>query len=144
LDQHVEAPPLQPAHHGGGTVLVVEDNEEIRAVVVKQLSALGFNVMEADTAERALEVVEQRRPIDLLFTDVVLPGRMDGCMLARKVMSQTPAPKILLTSGFPGTSLSGVAELGGGVRLLSKPYRQDELFRVLREVMDGHRAPAPQ
>jgi signal transduction histidine kinase len=131
----IEPPPLRLSYKGSGTVLVVEDNEKIRVVATRQLKGLGFSVIEADTAEAALAELNKPTPIDLLFTDIVLPGPMDGCMLARTAMALRQPPKILLTSGFPGSSLSAVSELGPDVRLLTKPYRQDELVGALREVM---------
>jgi signal transduction histidine kinase/ActR/RegA family two-component response regulator len=131
----IAPPPLRLSYKGSGTVLVVEDNEKIRAVATRQLKGLGLTVLEAGTAEGALAVLDKATPIDLLFTDIVLPGPMDGCALARVAMARREPPRILLTSGFPGSSLSAVADLGPGVRLLSKPYRQDELVAALREVM---------
>jgi signal transduction histidine kinase/ActR/RegA family two-component response regulator len=142
VEELIDVPAVLQQYKGSGTVLVVEDNEKIRAVVARQLHALGFSVIEADTAERALAELERRESIDLLFTDVVLPGAMDGCALARKAMSRDRPPKVLLTSGFPGASFDAIAELGADVRLLSKPYRQDELVGVLREIMHGPRSRA--
>jgi CheY-like chemotaxis protein len=135
LEMPVDAPPLQPTNDARETVLVVEDNVKLREIVVKQLSALGFQVIEAENAQRALEIIAAHGSIDLLFTDVVLPGEMDGWALARKVMASSPHPKILFTSGFPGARLAEMQDLGASVRLLSKPYRKDELNRTVREVL---------
>jgi CheY-like chemotaxis protein len=117
------------------TILVVEDNAKLREIVVKQLNSLGFKVIEADNAQRALDVMAIRGSVDLLFTDVVLPGDMDGCALAREIMTCSPRSKVLLTSGFPGARLTEMQGLGTSVRLLSKPYRKDELSRAVREVL---------
>ena len=133
----VEAPPLQLAEPARETVLVVEDNPKLREIVVKQLSGLGFDVAEADNAERALDIIALRGGVDLLFTDVVLPGGMDGCALAREVMARSPRAKILLTSGFPGARLNDMQGVGTNMRLLSKPYRRDDLTRAVREVLAG-------
>jgi PAS domain S-box-containing protein len=130
-----DAPPLQPAGVVRETILVVEDNPKLREIVVKQLSSLGFQVMEADNAQRALDVIAMHGGVDLLFSDVVLPGDMDGCALARQIMARSPRSKIVLTSGFPGARLTDMQGLGISVRLLSKPYRKDELSRVVREVL---------
>jgi CheY-like chemotaxis protein len=130
-----EAPPLQPASDARETILVVEDSPKLREIVVKQLRSLGFQVIEADSAQRALDVIALRNGIDLLFTDVVLPGEMDGCALARQIMASLPHAKILLTSGFPGARLTDMQGLGTSVRLLSKPYRKEELNRMIREVL---------
>jgi PAS domain S-box-containing protein len=135
IAENVEAPPLQPAADVLETILVVEDNPQLRRVVVKQLSGLGFKVLEVDNAKRALDLLALKGKIDLLFTDVVLPGDMDGCALAREVVSRVPDAKILLTSGFPGARLTDLQSLGTSVRLLSKPYRREDLARTVREVL---------
>ena len=84
--EDVEAPPLQPEAEAHETILVVEDNSQLRQIVVKQLIGLGFEVFEVDNAKRALELLALKGKVDLLFTDVVLPGEMDGCALAREVL----------------------------------------------------------
>jgi len=94
-------------------------------------------LIEADNAQRALDIVAMHGSVDLLFTDVVLPGEMDGCALARHVLASSPGLKILLTSGFPGAQLTDMQGLGTSVRLLSKPYRKAELSRVVREALAG-------
>jgi PAS domain S-box-containing protein len=132
----VEAPPLQPDADAHETILVVEDNPQLRQIVVKQLSGLGFQVLEVDNAKRALELLALKGKVDLLFTDVVLPGDMDGCALAREVVARCPDSKVLLTSGFPGARLTDIQSLGTSVRLLSKPYRRDDLSRTVREVLN--------
>lgn len=131
----VAAPPLQPASDAHETILVVEDNPKLREIVVKQLSGLGFHVLEAENASRALELLALQGKVDLLFTDVVLPGDIDGCALAREVTLRFPKSKILLTSGFPGARLTDMYSLGTNVRLLSKPYRKDDLARTVHEVL---------
>jgi CheY-like chemotaxis protein len=124
---------LQPVVPRGETILVVEDNAKLRNLVVKQLTGLGYEVLAAEDSKAALGVLDTRADVDLLFTDVVLPGDMDGCALARAVAVSHPHVKILLTSGFPGTSLLGVKELG--VRLLSKPYRKEDLAGAVHAVL---------
>jgi PAS domain S-box-containing protein len=131
----VDAPPLQPEADARETILVVEDNPKLREIVVKQLSGFGYRVIEADTAQRALDVLALQGKVDLLFTDIVLPGDMDGCALAREIMTTSPRSKVLLTSGFPGARLTDMQGLGTSVRLLSKPYRKEELSRIIREVL---------
>ena len=134
--EDVESPPLQPAADAHETILVVEDNSQLRQIVVKQLSGLGFQVFEVDNAKRALELLALKGKVDLLFTDVVLPGEMDGCALAREVILRLPDTKVLLTSGFPGARLTDMQSLGTSVRLLSKPYRREDLARTVREVLN--------
>jgi len=87
---------------------------------------MGFNVIEANTAERALAELERGESIDLLFTDIVLPGAMDGCALARKAISRDRPPKILLTSDFPAQASAPSPTLGRRAAP-QQPYRQDEL-----------------
>jgi PAS domain S-box-containing protein len=131
----VSAPSLAPEADARETILIVEDNPKLREIVVKQLSSFGYRVIEADTAQRALDVLAAQGKVDLLFSDVVLPGDMDGCALAREVKITSPRAKVLLTSGFPGARLTDMQGLGTSVRLLSKPYRKEELRRVVREVL---------
>ena len=90
----INAPPLQATNDARETILVVEDNPKLREVVVKQLGGLGFEVIEADNAQRALELIAVRGSVDLLFTDVVLPGEMNGCAPARQIMACSPRSKI--------------------------------------------------
>jgi nitrogen-specific signal transduction histidine kinase/FixJ family two-component response regulator len=131
----VDGPALQPTQEVGGTILVVEDNSKLRQVVVKQLSGLGFHVLEVDNAKTALDLIKSRVNVDLLFTDVVLPGDMDGIALAREVVARRPGIKVLLTSGFPGALLADAQEMGETLRLLNKPYRKDELTHAVREAL---------
>jgi PAS domain S-box-containing protein len=137
LEPIIEAPPIQPTIGASGkTVLVVEDNAPLREVAVKQLQSVGFTVLEAENAKQALERLDHSDAVDLVFSDVVLPGGMDGIELAREVMRRHATSKVLLTSGFPGRQLTDAEGLGSGVRLLSKPYRKAELIRLVREVLE--------
>lgn len=131
----VDAPPLQPHYTKEQTVLVVEDNSRLRAVVVRQLEAIGLRVLEAGSAHIALDVLKAEPRIDLIFTDVVLPGDMDGYGLARAIQQDYPDSKIIMTSGFPGMRFNET-ELAGSLPLLSKPYRKQDLIRIVREVLD--------
>jgi CheY-like chemotaxis protein len=125
-----------PVGGGSETILIVEDNEGIRRVVTRQLTRLGYRVIEAEDAAAALNLLDAEE-IALLFTDIVMPGAMDGIELAREAMARWPGLKVVLTSGFPELRLSGDADALAGLRLLSKPYRRDELARALREALDG-------
>jgi len=129
----------QPASRGGSeTVLVVEDNAGLRRIVVRQLSEAGYRVLEAPDVESAMVIIDSTEPIDLLLTDVVMPGDMDGRDLARIAATRRPLLRTLLTSGFPDARWgSSVSRTGG--RLLSKPYRKEELRRAVREVLDEPR-----
>jgi PAS domain S-box-containing protein len=126
----------EPAPGGSGTVLVVEDNEKMRRVVVRQLAELGYLTLEADHAAAALAVLRETR-VDLLFTDIVMPGEMSGPELARAAMAVAPWLKVLFTSGFPEARAGSSGWLGENAKLLSKPYRKAELARALRHALDG-------
>jgi len=129
------APAPRPA--GNELVLVVEDNESLRRVVLLQLASLGYRTLEADGPEQALALLETTR-VDLLFTDIVMPGGMDGTDLARSAMARWPGLKAILTSGFPDARIAGdFGPIGAQVRLINKPYRKADLGRLLREVLDA-------
>jgi CheY-like chemotaxis protein len=127
----------EPAVPGvGETVLAVEDNPQLRRVVMRQLRQLGYRPIEADSAATALDILMHEK-IDLLFTDVVMPGPLNGIALARQAIARWPALKVVLTSGFPGTKLDDeLGPLGDAARLLSKPYRAADLAHLLRETLD--------
>ncbi|MBI3418798.1 MAG: response regulator [Proteobacteria bacterium] len=127
----------EPLAGGQETVLVVEDNGAMRGIVVQQLKELGYRVLESDNAASAMEVLEANHGINLLFSDIVMPGKMNGIELARQAFTRWPSLKIVLTSGFPETKLNGQGDVTTGLRLLSKPYRKADLARILREVLEG-------
>jgi signal transduction histidine kinase/ActR/RegA family two-component response regulator len=124
------------AFNGAGErILVVEDNEKLRAVLLRQLNELGYRVIEADNALTARSLIEQGTEIDLLLTDIIMPGKVDGLQLAREFTAARPGGKVLLTSGFPGARLADLDDLGADMQLLDKPYRKHDLARALREVL---------
>jgi CheY-like chemotaxis protein len=131
----VPAPPATAAPGQGETVLVVEDNAPLRRVAVRELRALGYQVLEAVDGASALAVLEAGA-VDLLFTDVVMPGGIDGFELARVASERRPGLKVLLTSGFPQTKLAEAFQ-PSAFRLLTKPYRKSDLALVLREVLEA-------
>jgi PAS domain S-box-containing protein len=121
---------------GDETVLIVDDNEGIRRVVKRQLTELGYRIVEASTASEALDLLASE-DIALLFTDIVMPGGMDGIELAREGMAKWPGLKVVLTSGFSEARVHGINEGVSGLRLLSKPYRRYDLARTVREILDS-------
>ncbi|HXZ00035.1 MAG TPA: ATP-binding protein [Stellaceae bacterium] len=125
----------EPPLGRGETVLIVEDNAALRRIAVRQLTQLGYGVVEADNARAAIAALERVPEIAVLFTDVVMPGEMDGIELARMAVSLWPDIGVVLTSGFPGTKIDSDAVRA--TRLLSKPYRKEELARALRDAIDG-------
>jgi CheY-like chemotaxis protein len=119
------------------TILAVEDNPALRRVLVRQLKALGYRVKEAENALAGLELLESES-VDLLLTDIIMPGGTDGVELARQAHQRWPTMKVVLTSGFSETRVNGNAgSLAAGARVLSKPYRQEELACALREALDA-------
>ncbi len=127
----VAAPPLP--HGRGERVLAVEDNTSLRRLVARQLTELGYRVVEAENAQEALKILDDQA-IHLLFTDVVMPGGTSGYDLARAALARWPQIKVVLTSGFPDATLNGQATLTD-FRLLSKPYRRDDLARAISEAL---------
>ena len=125
----------KPAVGGDETVLMVEDNARLRKATARQLETLGYRVREADHAAAALAVLATEDRVDMLFTDVVMPGTIDGIALAHQALRLRPAIKVLLTSGFPGTR-DAAQHAGHAFPLLSKPFRYDELARAVREILD--------
>lgn len=124
---------------GSETILVVEDDEEVRNTVVELLTELGYNVLKAVDAQSGLSVVESGIPIDLLFTDVVMPGPVKSTELARKAKERLPGIAVLFTSGYTENSIVHGGRLDAGVELLSKPYTREALARKIRHVLANER-----
>jgi CheY-like chemotaxis protein len=124
---------------GHETVLVVEDDEGVRSLAVTLLAALGYRVLEARDGPSAEIILRSAAPVDLLFTDVVMPGGMTGRDLADRARAWRPAMKVLYTTGYTENSVVHQGKLDPGVHLLSKPYRKRSLARLVREVLDGAR-----
>ncbi|MPW18831.1 response regulator [Paraburkholderia sp. CNPSo 3157] len=120
-----------PAKGGAETILIVEDDEDVRTTVVEMLASLGYRVLKAKDAQSALAIVESGVPIHLLFTDVVMPGSMRSTELARKVRERQPDIAVLFTSGYTDNAIVHAGRLDEGVELLSKPYSKDALARKL-------------
>ena len=131
-----------PAGHGAGRapageiVLVVEDDDRVRRTSVKRLKELGYEVLEVGSGKAALETIERGEPIDLLFTDVVMPGGMTGIDLAREARALRPQLKILFTSGYADPA---VVEDGmpANALWLGKPYSNADLAARLRELLES-------
>jgi PAS domain S-box-containing protein len=139
-----------PATGGSETILVAEDDDEVRATVVEMLGDLGYSVLKARDAASALTVIESGVPIDLLFTDVVMPGPLRSPDLARKARERLPDIAVLFTSGYTENSIVHEGRLDAGVELLSKPYSREALARKIRatlasrkSAMAADRAPFP-
>jgi CheY-like chemotaxis protein len=115
-------------------VLIVEDEFLLRMDAVEMIAGAGFEVIEAANADQAIEILESRPDITVVFTDIQMPGSMDGLKLARAIRGRWPPIKIIATSGR--TSL-GQTDLPDGGRFLSKPYSPLEVTGVLHELTDG-------
>ncbi len=128
---------LQPPQGGNERILVVEDDEGVRAAVVDMLTDLGYKVLRAGNAEAALKLLEGGAQVDLIFTDVVMPGAVSTRDLAKRAQRMHPGIKILYTSGYTQNAIVHNGKLDDDAFLLSKPYRRDELARKLRSVFAG-------
>jgi CheY-like chemotaxis protein len=117
------------------TVLAVEDNPQLRKVLVGQLHNLGYLVLEAENGEGALELLRDHRQIDLLLTDIVMPGSVNGYALARQAIADRPNLRVVFMSGFPGAAFGEGRALPETGLLLPKPFRQSELAAKLRQAL---------
>ncbi|MGQ9425116.1 response regulator [Gilvimarinus sp. F26214L] len=133
--------PTGPTRGGSETVLVVEDDAAVRQTVVAMLEDLGYRVREADSGEAALEVIQSGECIDLLFTDVVMPGAVPSTELVKRAKVLCPSLAVVFTSGYAQNAIVHGGRLDPGVKLLSKPYRQEDLARKLRNVLDARESP---
>ena len=131
------APPEDDELRGGSeTILCVEDDDVVRAHVTGRLESLGYTVITASNAAEALERVNAGAAFDLLFTDIVMPGAMNGRQLAQKVAELRRPLRVLYTSGNTFGAFDSSGRLGEGVLLLTKPYRKAELARMVRLCLD--------
>ncbi|WP_439596860.1 ATP-binding protein [Falsiroseomonas sp.] len=130
-------PPLPVATLRGAAeaVLVVEDDAMVRGHVVGELKLLGYQVLAAGNGHEAMEVLRSEVEIDVLFTDVVMPGGMSGPQLAEAALQLRPGLRVLYTSGYTENAVVHHGRLDPGVVLLSKPYRRQELAEKLRHVL---------
>jgi signal transduction histidine kinase/CheY-like chemotaxis protein len=122
---------------GGGTILLVEDDEDVLAVTAESLRELGYEVVTAADAARALEILRGDQPIDLLFSDVIIPGGTNGAQLAVTARHVRPELKVLLGSGYTAAALSLEHGLPDNLNVVGKPYQRDELAKKLRLAIRG-------
>ena len=122
---------------GTETILVVEDDAQVRESVVDTLSGLGYRVLKAADAQSALTVLESGVPVDMLFTDVVMPGPLRSPELARRARVLQPDIEVLFTSGYTENAIVHGGRLDAGVALLSKPYRQEQLADKIRHMLNN-------
>ena len=122
---------------GSETVLVVEDDSLVRQYVLAQVTSLGYATLEAANAAEALKIIENGASVDLLFTDVIMPGGMNGRQLVDEALKRRPSLKTLFTSGYTENAILHHGRLDEGVLLLAKPYRKPELARMIRVALNG-------
>ncbi len=121
---------------GGETILVVEDDDPVRRSTSSVLTKHGYRVLQAATAQDAIEIARQESRLDLIFTDVILPGDIMGIELAQQVVAERPHIRVLLTSGYAPTAFISKVGLDEVPPFLPKPYRHDELTAKIRDVLD--------
>ena len=120
---------------GHETILVVEDDHLVRTFVVEQIQSLGYRTLAAADAAQALVIIDGPAEIDLLFTDMIMPGLMNGRQLADQALRRRDSLKILFTSGYSNEVIIHDGQLDAGVLLLAKPYRKSDLARMIRAAL---------
>ena len=131
----VVAPPDGAARAAGETILVVEDDAGLRAYATEILTELGYRVLQAPDGPTALQVLAENS-VDLLFTDVVMPGGMNGRQLADAASSRQPDLKVLFTTGYTRNAIVHHGRLDAGVEMISKPFSFGELSARVRAMLD--------
>ena len=132
----VDKDPVAPAApEGSEAILLVEDDELVRRNVQHQLLSLGYRVTTAADGREGLELVRSGEHFDLLFTDVIMPGGLDGPGLARAACALRPTLRLLFTSGYTENAIVGSGRLNGGAHILYKPYVRAELARKVRAAL---------
>ncbi|RXT50704.1 PAS domain S-box protein [Bradyrhizobium betae] len=124
-----------PITGGSEKILIVEDDTLVRQYVVTQIKSLGYTALEAANAAEALTIIDADKGIDLLFTDIIMPGHMNGRQLADEAVRRRPDLKTLFTSGYTENAIVHHGRLDSGVLLLAKPYRKSELAKMLRTAL---------
>jgi CheY-like chemotaxis protein len=149
-EQMIASPVAKPAQGdriataiSGETILLVEDNDGVREYATTALQELGYTVLPAPDLNPALRALEDASRVDLLFTDVVLPGG-DGRELADRVLDLRPGLPVLFTTGYTRNAIIHQGKLDAGVQLISKPYTQQSLAQTIRELLDADRRGRPR
>ena len=127
----------QAAEGGHETILVVEDDGLVRGYVLAQLQSLGYRTLQAANATEALAIAEAGHDFDLLFTDVIMAGPMNGRLLANELAKRKTDLKVLFTSGYTENAIIHHGRLDPGVLLLAKPYRKSDMAAMVRKALAG-------
>jgi PAS domain S-box-containing protein len=131
----VETPPTQPMGSGQGTIMVVEDNAEVADVTASLVEQLGYRTVRADNAAEVLNRLQRGDKVDLVFSDVVMPGGMNGMALAQEIANHYPQIPVLLTSGYSDV----VQTAGSRFAILRKPFQLPALDKSIREALERGR-----
>ncbi|MBR1152579.1 ATP-binding protein [Bradyrhizobium sp. JYMT SZCCT0428] len=126
---------ISGGEHGDESILIVEDDALVREYVVAQISRFGYHTLAAGNAAEALAIIDRPERIDLLFTDVIIPGGLNGRQLATEALKRRPGLKVLYTSGYTENAIVHHGRLDAGVLLLPKPYLSSDLARMLRTAL---------
>jgi len=135
--------PVAPHASDGATILLVDDEISVRNLVTRFLTMSGFKILAAESAHAAQMVwAEHKNQIDLLLTDVVMPGGMSGPDLAEKLQEEHPMLRVLFTSGYNVELLYAEGCLESGIHFVQKPYRPDQLLAAVRAVLENNPVPS--
>ena len=141
ISEPVKQPLAEKQCNGTETVFVVEDVAELRGMVRQILECYGYKVLEAEDGAQAMKVwKENQAKIDLLLTDVVMPGGMSGRDLAEKLLTDRPGLKVIYTSGHSFDYIGGDTPLHDGINFLQKPYRPLKLAQTIRACLDNRQS----
>jgi CheY-like chemotaxis protein len=132
----LRAPDAETEAGAGESILLVEDNELVRFAARRHLVELGYRVTEAANGAQALAHLHGGAPVDLLFTDVIMPG-MQGTELVQKARAIRPGLKVLFTSGYPGDAVAQEHAALDTMAFLPKPYQRPDMARKVREALDA-------
>lgn len=122
---------------GGARILLVDDDDFVRRYAEEALVQLGYRVVAAASGPQALEALESNSDIELLFTDIVMPGGMNGRELVTAARRIHPGIRVLYTSGFMSSEIVRLTRLDPEARLLEKPYRRSQLAQAVRDSLDA-------
>ena len=135
LEADSETPEFGEAR-GVETILVVEDDDAVRAYSTEVLRELGYHVLEAPNAGAALEILDRQEDVHLLFTDIGLPGAMNGRQLSDEARRRRSGLKVLLATGYAGNAISQAGRLESSVSLMTKPFSCADLTKRVRDALD--------
>ena len=121
------------------TVLVVEDDDDARATLAAMVTELGYRVVEAENGASALPILQQERPVDILLSDVIMPGGMNGLDLAKAARKRRPDIRVLFVSGYDRTVIAQATTYDDSLKLLNKPFSLKDLARELSALLPNER-----